>query len=245
MTSLQLVEQGSGRVESLGDGAYSLQISPQTANSYANAQVADYVDRRGLSQSAPCEMELYARFDGIPAGTAGFGFWNAPYGARVTDLRLPNAAWFFFASSHSNMPLATGRKANGWKAAVFAPRLPLFLPLLPIAPLGFLLMRVPSLHRALWPVGQHALGVSEYDIPANLMYERTQYRLRWLSDRTEFYINGALVLTAGSPRGRLGFIAWIDNQYAVVAPQGHFGGGTVDIAGDQRLTIDGLTIRVP
>lgn len=245
MTTLNWVEQGSGQVERRGDGEYRMQISPQTANGYANAQIADYADRRGLCLTPPIELELDARFDGIPVGTAGFGFWNAPYGAKVTDLRLPTAAWFFFSSERSNMALAVDRKANGWKAAVFAPRLPLLLPLVPVAPVGFLLMRIRLLHRIFWPLGQHALGVAEVDMPPDTMFERTHYRLLWLPDRTEFYVGGALVLTGASPRGPLGFIAWIDNQYAVVTPQGRFGGGTVDISGDQCLTIDGLKMRVP
>ncbi|MCC6566292.1 MAG: hypothetical protein IT298_11050, partial [Chloroflexi bacterium] len=136
MTVLHRTEQGSGHVEKLHDAEYRLQISPLGAGSYANAQIADYAGRRDLALRAPVEMELFARFDGLPAGTAGFGFWNAPHGAKVTDLRLPNAAWFFFSSTWSNLPLAIDRKANGWKAAVFAPRLRVFVPLLPTAPVG-------------------------------------------------------------------------------------------------------------
>lgn len=236
-------EQGSGRVEQRADSEYTLRISPQTAGGYANAQITNYSDRRGLSLNAPIEVEVRARFDRVPAGTAGFGFWNAPYGTKLTDLRLPKAAWFFFSSERSNMALAAGRKPNGWKAAVFAPFLPVLLPLLLAAPPGFLLMRVPALHRALWPAGQRALGVAEHDLPSDMMFERTHYRVRWLHGRTEFYVDGRMVLTAPSPRGPLGFIAWIDNQYAVVTPQGRFGGGTVEVASEQRLFLDDLTFR--
>ena len=46
-----------------------------------------------------------------------------------------------------------------------------------------------------------------------------------------------------APRGPLGFIAWIDNQYAVVTPQGHFRFGLLAIDQPQTLNLEYIEIK--
>ena len=46
-----------------------------------------------------------------------------------------------------------------------------------------------------------------------------------------------------APGGPLGFVAWIDNQYAIVTPQGHFGFGVVPLAHPQTLRLDEVKIE--
>jgi hypothetical protein len=177
-------------------------------------------------------------------GTAGFGFWNEPFvpvGRRLP--RLPRAVWFFFASPPNNMALAKDVPGFGWKAATLdAGRLPFWL-LVPLAPVGILLMRIPRLHHSLWPVGQWALGVSEALLPVDLATAHT-YELEWLPNSIVFRVDGHQVhVSPCAPRGPLGFIAWMDNQYAVVTPQGRVRFGLVATSGQQWLAIDQIEIQ--
>lgn len=173
-----------------------------------------------------------------------FGFWNEPFvpiGRRWP--RLPRAVWFFFGSPPNDMRLARGVPGHGWKAATIdAARWP-FVGLAPFAPLGFLAMRSPWLYERLWPVAQRAMAVSEHALAVELDQPHT-YELDWLANEVIFRVDGAVVHEAPmSPRGPLGFIAWIDNQYAVVTPQGRFAFGVVAIPARQWLALDTVTIQ--
>ena len=54
------------------------------------------------------------------------------------------------------------------------------------------------------------------------------YRLEWRGDEAIFWVDEALVLRAPHPPTRpLGFVAWLDNQYAVATPRGTLRFGTV------------------
>jgi hypothetical protein len=118
-----------------------------------------------------------------------------------------------------------------------------FYALAPFAPLGVLLMRLPALYRALWPVGQRALGVSEALLPVEMDAWHT-YTLEWRPKRAAFFVDGARVHDAPyTPPGPLGFVAWIDNHYAVVTPQGRFGFGFVDAPGEQWLALEAIHIE--
>ena len=45
------------------------------------------------------------------------------------------------------------------------------------------------------------------------------------------------------PRGPLGFVLWIDNQYAVASLEGRFGFGVLPLPETQWLEVDGLVIE--
>ena len=141
------------------------------------------------------------------------------------------------------MALARSVPGSGWKAATIDASRWRFWLMAPLAPLGFALMRVPVLYRRLWPVGQGAIGVSEALLHTDLAEPHT-YELDWLPDSVCFRVDGQPVHAAPTaPRGPLGFIAWIDNQYAVVTPQGRFQFGTLTIHEPQWLALDQVTIR--
>jgi len=54
------------------------------------------------------------------------------------------------------------------------------------------------------------------------------YTLEWHKDKAQFWVDGIEILRVlQPPTGRLGFVAWLDNQYAVVTPRGIFRFGTV------------------
>ncbi len=212
-------------------------LNPANADSnYVNAQISDYPPFRWRP---PLRLTVTAQASStILRGTAGFGFWNHPFSPVGWSLRLPQAIWFFFGSPPNNMALAQGVLGYGWKAATISANRWPFALLLPTAPFGFLLMRIPSLYRVLWPLAQRAIGVSEKALDAALFTERHTYSLEWHVNRAVWMVDGVTVHeSAQSPRGPLGLVLWIDNQYAIVTPQGHFGYGVIPIEQEQWLRI--------
>lgn len=238
------LEQGTGRVERLPDRIRLFRASA-TEREYSNAQICD---REGPPPwRPPLTMTVRARFS-HPAkrlrGTAGFGFWNAAVAPGVRGFRPPRTAWFFFGGPPHDVPLALGVPGCGFKAAVLDARRLAFFGLLPTAPLGFLLMRVPALYRRLWPVAQRAIGVSEASLAHVDLTAPHTYALRWEVRGATFAVDGETVLSAPTaPAGPLAFVAWIDNGYAVATPQGRFGLGLVAEPESQWLDVEELRIE--
>jgi hypothetical protein len=57
-------------------------------------------------------------------------------------------------------------------------------------------------------------------------------------------VDGDLLLqTPHSPRGPLGFVCWLDNQYMVATPRGRFAAGVLSTAGEQWLEVAELDIK--
>jgi hypothetical protein len=221
-------------------------IGPAHAQTYSDAQIADY-PQRSFRWLPPLRLSVRAwashSADELK-GTAGFGIWNEPFvpGGRSLP-RLPRAAWFFFGSPPNNMALAQGVPGWGWKAATIdANRIGFWL-LAPLALPGFALMRIPALYRRLWPIGQRAIGVSEQRLEVDLTQPH-DYDIEWHPRRVIFRVDGTQVhVSPHSPRGPLGMIAWIDNQYAIVTPQGRFGFGLIATAESQWLALDRIVIE--
>jgi hypothetical protein len=252
--------QLGGGIVTQSPGALRLAVPPTPAQVYTDAQITDYQGKRDFAWRPPARLTVTAHAQIFPPpyevergsgggddflrGTAGFGFWNHPFVPGERGLRLPQVAWFFFSSPPSNMQLARGVPGTGWKAATLDATRPQFLALAPTAPIGFLLMRVPALYRRLWPIGQRAVGVSEHLLDSALLSERHTYSLDWRGESIIFIVDGQTVhQTPSAPRGAMGFIAWIDNQYAVVTPQGHFGWGLLPVEREQALVIHDIHIE--
>jgi hypothetical protein len=240
---VNITEIGAGHVETVGEGYY-LMIPAAHTSFYSDAQVADYQRAGDFRHKPPLRLHLKARFEGELRGTAGFGFWNHPFMPGARRLRLPRAVWYFFASSPSNMALALNVSGHGWKAATFDAQRWSFFALLPLALPSFVLMRIPALYRRLWPIGQRAIGVSEALLDSSMLMEEHEYLIDWLPDQVVFQIDGQQVHRApASPGGPLGFVAWVDNQYAVVTPQGWFAFGFVASTQYQAMHIHSLAIE--
>lgn len=234
---------GYGEINAI-HGQYELTLPQADRDRYSDAQVTSYRSPSAFTYHPPLRMTVRAYAQGDLQGTAGFGFWNHPFEPGSKRLRLPKAVWFFFASPPSNMALAQNISGYGWKAATFDATRPLFLALLPTAPIGFLLMRVPIFYRHLWPIAQQAIGVSEYRIASTMPTAAYTYQLEWHRDRVKFAIDGDVILeTPNAPHGPLGFIAWIDNQYAVITPQGQFGFGLLELNHPQSLILEQIHIE--
>ena len=61
---------------------------------------------------------------------------------------------------------------------------------------------------------------------ATLGQQWREYTIEWRVNGARFLVDGALVLeTDRPPRGPLGFVAWVDNQWMVATPHGRFGWG--------------------
>lgn len=174
-------------------------------------------------------------------GTAGFGFWNYPLTRAGGVPRLPNSVWFFGASPPSNMALVPGVPGWGWKAQVIhAHRWRTLALALPTAgAVGW--ARLRGREEAAARHVRRFAGASEALLTIDLSEWHT-YTLEWRAERAEFWVDGAQVLTAPAPpAGPLGFVAWIDNQYAVATPRGSFGFGTL-ASGAEWLELDALRI---
>lgn len=223
---------------------WHLSLPPAARSRYHDAQISSYARPGRFALQPPLSITLTAwRSGGDIRGTAGFGLWNHPFAPGEVSARLPRAAWFFYGSPPNDMPLALDVPGYGWKCAVMDAANAAFLSLLPTAPVGFLLMRQPSLYRRLWPVAQRALKVAEHHLGDDIPAQRHRYRIDWLADAVLFRLNDTTIFeTRLSPRGSLGFIAWVDNQYAVVTPQGRFGFGLLDVPHAVGLGLADLAI---
>jgi hypothetical protein len=237
-----------GRVEHAGD-VVRLIIPPSTHTAYTDAQLDDYEHAlpRRFSNMPPQRLHLHARFShpaGALKGTAGFGFWNHPFTREGGVIEPPCNVWFFYSSPESDMQIVPGMPGHGFKAAS------LHTPLPPADQRG---VRA-GLTKAMMVAGNLALklpGVSALAMAAArsivrahealLDLDMTQwhrYELDWLPDVAVFRVDGEEVLRAPSPRGPLGFVAWVDNYRAVAARSGEYAFAYVDVPEAQWMELE-------
>lgn len=246
LARLVRLEQGGGRVAV--DGTIRMAL-PVGVSHYANAQLDDYAaapSRSNYPWRPGTILSLRARFSHEPGdlvGTAGFGFWNAPFGDPSTRWpALPQATWFFFAAAPTDLPLAPDGPGRGWFASTIDATRPGALALAPLAPAVLLLNQSPTIRKRLWPGIRQRLGMSFAPVPTSLTPWR-DYRLEWRPDGCRFLVDGEpVVATPHSPQGPLGFVCWIDNQYLVATPRGRFAWGTRPPGVAQWLEVADLSI---
>ncbi|MBV9711919.1 MAG: family 16 glycosylhydrolase [Ktedonobacteraceae bacterium] len=242
---------------SVKDSVMRMSLPTIHQGEYADAQIDDYAGRirSAFPWAPPVHMEIRARSslpaaghtststsDDILRGTAGFGFWNYPFSVRGDPLMLPEAIWFFYASPPSNMALVPGMPGWGWKAQVIHSMRP-----------GALLATVPTALTTGWArmtghteQAAHWLkrlsGACEALVPVAMTDWHT-YMIEWRKDKAQFWVDGIEILRVLQPPARrLGFVAWLDNQYAVVTPRGIFRFGTVS-SGPEWFELDSVTIE--
>lgn len=236
-------EVNGGRVET---GPVTRFCLPAGISGYANAQIDDYSGRAGFTWRPGATLSLRARFShgaGDLVGTAGFGFWNAPYGDPAhRRLALPRAAWFFFGSAPNDLPFAPASPGRGWFAATIDATTPAALAMIPLAPAVLALNQIAAVRRRLWPAVRRGLGIAAAVLPVD-MRRWHDYTLQWRPSGCRFAVDGRVVLDAPqAPRGALGFVCWLDNQYLVLTPRGRFRAGTLTPAEPQWLEVAALQL---
>ncbi len=224
-------------VDETSPGHFRLSIPGGPAGIYRLAQLDDYThtNRDKFDWKAPCTLEIRCRVShpALP-GTWGFGFWNDPFstnlgfsGMKRRLPALPNAAWFFYANPPNFLSLRDHGPAQGFLAATF--RSPLFSPVL-LAPglVGLPLLAWPPAARLLRRLGRLLVK----DTAALIQVDPTEwhtYRVDVQPERANFQMDGQGIFETGmAPRGKLGLVIWIDNQYATFSPDGRIKLGTLE-----------------
>lgn len=220
---------GGGSVSRVDAETWRLKIPAGSKSHYRLAQLDDYTgrSRQSFFWQPPFQITWKGRASSREIqGTWGFGLWNDPFSASLglggADRRfpaLPEAAWFFFASSQNYLSLRDDLPAQGFLAATFhsAPVSPGWLALGSPFLIGLLLPGVSRLARrmARQLVRQDAVLV---DVDPTAWHT---YSLEWGEHDARMRVDDQEILdTPVTPRRRLGLVLWIDNQYAAWTPEG-------------------------
>jgi hypothetical protein len=214
-----------------------LEIPAGPAGQYRLAQLDDYQDlpRAAFPHQPPFILELQARASGRQhPGTWGFGLWNDPFslgrlgGAGPLRLPcLPDAAWFFFAASPNHLSIRDDQPGSSWLAMTFrSPSRPAAW----IACGGLLAPLLLTRLTARWlrRLARRAIHQESWTLPVDPTEWHT-YRIEWQSDEVLFLVDGQnLFESSHAPRGRLGLVIWVDNQYAAWTPEGSLGWGLLE-----------------
>jgi hypothetical protein len=147
---------------------------------------------------------------------------------------LPNAAWFFFASPYNYLSLRDDLPADGPLAATFrSSRLPAAL--LPLTVVGLPLLVARPSARLLRKIARRFVRQEWHTFVIDLNQERAF-----------FQVDGEKMLeTALVPLGPLGFVLWLDNQYAAFRPDGRVGFGSLENPQPAWIEISGLVLDNP
>ena len=206
------IETERGIARFVVDGAEDGQLS--------DAEIDDHrtVPRERLMWQPPLRLSVRARMShraGEMLGTAGFGFWNDPFDWVGNVQAPPNALWFFYASPQSDMTFDPSARGNGWKAAMLnAGRAdPATMAI------GNFVFNLPGMSKLVFKLAQTRINAHEKILDDIVLTDWHDYRIDWRVDAARFYVDGAEVLIAPNPpRMALGFVAWVDNNAAVMGP---------------------------
>jgi len=231
---------------------WRLEIPPGPQRSYRLAQLDDTTSRarNSFSWTPPLTLSLRARVSApeIP-GTWGFGLWNDPFslslgfggGARRLPA-LPNAAWFFYASSHNYLSLRDDLPARGFLAQAFrSSNLP--APLLALASPALPLLAWPRLARQLRALLRRLICEDSFALAPDVT-QWQRYSLEWRVDRVVFQAGDQTFESGITPRSRLGLVIWVDNQYLAWPPTGKLSYGVLANPVSAWLEVDELSVAV-
>lgn len=243
---------GNGHLETFEGSTLKLVLDPQPRG-YSLAQADDYhaLPRSDFYWRPPLRLSLRAHASTQkPMGTLGFGFWNDPFSLSIGQpgaaRRLPTspqALWFFFGSPPHDLALAPPVPGYGWKAAVLrSPSIPGLI-LAPAALAAMGAAQIPLIRRWVMNTAIRAVDAEEAVIDVQLDSPH-DYEILWKQDSVEFYVDGSQALRSEVvPPAPLGFVTWIDNQYAIASPESGFRFGVLPTQKPQALTISKLQIN--
>jgi hypothetical protein len=139
------------------------------------------------------------------------------------------------------MALVPGSVGWGWKAqVVHAHRPAVALAALPTAA-AVAWARLSRRERMAAHWVQRLSGTYEAALETDLREWHT-YSIDWRHDCARFAVDGVEALSVANPPTRpLGFVAWIDNQYAIATPRGQFRFDTL-ATGPEWLELESLHI---
>jgi hypothetical protein len=246
------------------DKGWHLEIPAGEAGHYRLAQLDDYagLPRGRFPLRTPATLSLRCRVaeptlapnpspsgrGGLP-GTWGFGFWNDPFafsfGLQGMAQRLPvlpNACWFFYASEENHLSFHDPLPGNGFLAQTFCSSK---IPSLVLAPgiLGSPLLFSKTISKCLRAITGKIIGEDSLSLNIDATQWHT-YQLTWRESGVAFSVDEAVVFeTPISPRGPLGVVIWIDNQYAAWTPEGRIGFGTLQQKAAAWMEIEQVEVR--
>ena len=228
-------------------GAFRLLTEDAVEGVLADAQLDDYHGRgrNDLHWRPPVRLELRARWSHPSAelrGTTGFGFWNDPVDAAGRFVAAPNCLWFFHASPPSRLRVRGTGHGDGFVAGAMSGgsvgR--------PFLWAGNAALRVPGVGRLATRLGERRVGGGDVALPADLdLSAWHDYALAWTESGARFAIDDAEVAIFGRqelPVAPLGFVAWIDNNWASLEPNGSYRAGRLAVSGRQWLQVARMAI---
>lgn len=208
-----------------------------TAEVYSDSQLDDFHGRKRKEfvWRAPITLTVRARFshgqDQL-RGTAGFGWWNAPFeGDQVSNTSVgPKVLWFFFGSSPSNLAATSGWSGNGWFAqGLNVPSWPRWL-----TKLGMLILRLPLIKRLAHRTTKRATRASEHSLNHLDITEWHEYRIEWRKKYADFFVDGEKIMRYKTPPKKpLALVLWMDNQWATLQDEN----GLLDIPQRQWMEL--------
>jgi len=213
------------------------------AGELSDAEINDHRHhaRENFPWTPPLSMEVRARFShpaGELLGTAGFGFWNAPYDWEGGIGVPPNWVWFFYASPPSDVSLTPGQPGNGWKAAMLNGGKGMG----PLMGLVDLVTRMPLTSRVFLGLAYRTLSMGDRLLDTDMTGWHT-YSLQWRREAALFQVDGREVYrVAKPPTLPLGFVAWMDNNCASMTPAGGLETRLLAVPHRQWLEIDYIEI---
>lgn len=240
------------KVIPLQPDGWRLEIPAGDTGRYRLAQSDDYsnLPRSKFLWNPPITMSLEARAssNNIP-GTWGFGLWNDPFsvslgvkGGNRKLPTLPNCVWFFMASPPNHLSIKDHLTGQGNLAGVFqSPHVPGIM--LAPAMLGLPLLLIPVISRLL---RKWAGSIVQQDAHLFKCDQRDwhRYQFMWDISGVSFSVDDQMVFqTHLTPRGPLGMVIWIDNQYAAWTMDGRIGMGTLPNPEPAWVEIKELKVR--
>jgi len=251
---LQINKTPGAGVERLTDGGWKLSL-PTSNKKYHCSQLDDYkhLDRSDFAWTPGSVLSLEARVSQADLkGTWGFGFWNDPFqvrfgikGGSFSGRRLPvlpNSTWFFYAAPPNYLTFRDNHPSQGLLAAVFSSALiPSWILGLgvPVLPLLGIPLTARYIRKCISNFINEDAKLLQHDVTS-----WNNYEIHWNQVMIEYMLNGEIIwCTRIVPKGRLGFLIWIDNQYAAFSDKGVFKTGLSEISENHWLEVKNIRVK--
>jgi hypothetical protein len=249
---LQKREVNGGQVEGPEGDVLCLSLPELNEERYSLAQLDDYMHltRGQFPHQPPFRMKLEARVSNADLpGTWGFGLWNDPFsvGSLTGGVKrllpvLPNAAWFFYGSRENHLTLQDDVPASGFHMKTFrSPLVPSIFSILavPVSPFLLCSWTARIIRRTARALVQEDAHVIKMDVT-----DWHSYGLIWERERVRFTVDDTRIFqTANAPKGRMGLVIWIDNQYFSFTSKGHIKFGSLRSTTEAILEIRHLFVE--